>query len=183
MESKRFFRLMLGAKSVHAADCFQGNFIGADFGIDQDLTENLSEEMREFNQKYRPIWLEKNPGKSKVAAGLSCGALWNISKGFRTGDVVLCPDGSGVYRVGEITSDYQYQPGGVLPHRRMVHWFDKTISRSDLSKPLRNSAGSIGTVSDLTKYADELEPLIEGPICRNVSRTLLQVRGWLRGCS
>ena len=162
MESKQFFRLMLGAKSVHAADCFQGNFIGCDFGIDQDLTEDLSEEMREFNQKYRPIWLEKNPGKSKVAAGLSCGALWNISKGFRTGDVVLCPDGTGVYRVGEITSDYQYKPGEVLLHRRMVHWFDKTISRSDLSQPQRNSAGSIGTVSDLTKYADELEPLIEG---------------------
>ncbi len=162
MEPKKYYRLMLGAKSVHASECLLGNFVGADFGIEQDLTSKLPEEWKEFNQKFRPVWLEKHPGKSKVAAGLACGALWNVCKGMRKGDVVLCPDGSGTYRVGEITSDYHYHPGEILPHRRSVHWFDTTIDRSEMSTALKNSAGSIGTVSDITKYTDELEPLIVG---------------------
>ena len=153
---------MLGAKSVHASICLEGNFVGADFGIDQDLSNELPEQWRDFNKKFRPIWMEKHPGKSKISAGLACGALWTVCKGMRKGDVVLCPDGSGTYRVGEITGDYSYHPGEVLPHRRSVHWFDTTIDRSEMSEPLRNSTGSIGTVSEITKYADELEPLIAG---------------------
>ena len=38
---KRYLRIMLGAKSAYAEECFQGNFIGAAFNIDQDLTNNL----------------------------------------------------------------------------------------------------------------------------------------------
>jgi len=32
---------MLGRKSIYAAECFAGNFIGTDFGIHQDLTKKL----------------------------------------------------------------------------------------------------------------------------------------------
>ena len=42
-QSKQYYRLMLGAKSVFAAECFAGNFVGADFGIEQDLTGELPE--------------------------------------------------------------------------------------------------------------------------------------------
>ena len=44
MKSARgYYRVMLGQKSVYAAVCFAGNFIGTDFGIDQDLTKKLPE--------------------------------------------------------------------------------------------------------------------------------------------
>jgi restriction system protein len=43
------------------------------------------------------VFLEQNPDKTKIAAGLACGMLWTISKGIQIGDVVLCPDGKGNY--------------------------------------------------------------------------------------
>lgn len=161
-ESKKYFRIMLGAKSVHASDCLQGNFIGADFSIRQDLTNELPEQWREFNEKFRPIYLEKFPNKKKVTAGLACGNLWTICKGIRQGDIVLCPDGTGTYRVGEINGDYHYHPEEILPHRRSVRWYEDGIDRSEMSQALKNSSGSIGTVCELTKYTEELELLIGG---------------------
>lgn len=156
---KNYFRVMLGRGSIHAAECFAGNFIGTDFGIQQDLSTQLPEDWRVFNHAFIPRWLEQNPGKSKVAAGLACGALWTVSKGIHNGDIVLCPDGLGSYRVGELTGDYQYVPSGILPHRRAVRWFAE-VARADMSDALKNSTGSIGTVSTITKYTSELERLI-----------------------
>jgi restriction system protein len=34
---------------------------------------------------------EATSGKSKVSAGLACGALWTISKGIKIGDIVTVP--------------------------------------------------------------------------------------------
>jgi restriction system protein len=153
---------MLGKKSVHAEECFAGNFIGTDFGISEDLTRKLPEEWRAFNRQFMPVFLAKDPKKSKIAAGLASGFLWTVSKGIKTGDMVLCPDGTGHYRIGEVTGEYLYQPNGVLPHRRPVRWITQSIDRADMSEALRNSTGSIGTVSDISRYRDEIEKLIGG---------------------
>lgn len=160
---KHYNRVMLGKKSIHAARCLAGGFIGADYDIREDLTGQLPEDWRPFNQKFIPLWMKNNPGKSKIAAGLACGMLWTICRGLKVGDVVLCPDGTGVYRVGTITSEYQYRPGEVLFHRREVQWLDVGIERSAMSEGLRNSAGSIGTTCDLTSHAEEIERLIGSP--------------------
>ncbi len=159
---KRYYRIMLGAKSIHADECFKGNFIGADFSINFDLTNNLPDNWRDFNQKYIPEWLATHSGKSKVAAGLSCGALWTIAKGIQKGEIVLCPSGQGNYYIGEVIDNYSYKPNNILPHRRQVKWYPNTIERTAMSEALRNLSGSIGTVSDITKYADEIETLIGG---------------------
>lgn len=153
---------MLGAKSAFIDECLNGNFIGADFDINQDLSNDLYENWRDFNKKFIPIWLDSHPGKSRVAAGLSCGALWTIAKGLKRGDIIISPNGSGTYHAAEILDDYSYHPGQNLPHQRTVKWFDQTFQRSDMSDSLRNSSGSIGTVSEITNYAEELEQLIGG---------------------
>jgi restriction system protein len=158
--SKSYRRVMLGRKSIHAAECFAGNFIGAGFGINEDLAGHLPESWRDFNKAFVPKWMALHPNKSKISAGLSCGALWVVCKGLKVGDVVLCPDGAGVYRVGEIAGDYHYVPGGNLPHRRPVRWLDVSIPRESMSESLRHSAGSIGTVSEVTAYAEEISKLI-----------------------
>jgi restriction system protein len=88
--------------------------------------------------------------------------LWTVSKGIKIGDVVLCPNGSGSYYVGEILDGYSYHPEGILPHRRSVRWYPVNIERGAMSESLRNSSGSIGTVSDVSKYAEEIERLIGG---------------------
>jgi len=35
---RSYYRIMLGRKSIHAEECLKGGFIGADYGIDDDLT-------------------------------------------------------------------------------------------------------------------------------------------------
>jgi len=153
---------MLGAKSAYIDDCLKGNFIGADFDINQDLTGSLFENWRDFNKKFIPVWLNNHPGKSKVSAGLACGALWTVTKGLKRGDIIISPDGLGKYHIAEVLDDYSYHAGQILPHRRTVRWLEKTIERSDMSDSLKNSTGSIGTTSDITTYATELEQLIGG---------------------
>jgi restriction system protein len=159
---KSYYRVMLGPKSVHAEECFTGGFIGTDFGIHQDLSKRLPEEWRAFNKEFIPVYLQTHPDKTKIGAGLACGALWTVSKGIHTADIVLCPDGSGIYRVGEVSGGYYYKPGEILFHRRPVTWLSAAIDRSAMSDALRHSTGSIGTVSDISRHREEIEKLLGG---------------------
>jgi len=160
---KNYYRVILGRKSAHAPACFDGGFIGADFSIKEDLTRNLPDEWRTFNRQFIPVYLAARPDKSKIGAGLACGALWTLAKGIRPGDRVLCPDGSGSYRVGEVQGEYYYAAGQVLPHRRKVRWLETAIPRASMSEALQNSSGSAGTVSDISGYRQEVEALLGDP--------------------
>ncbi len=159
---KKYYRIMAGKRGKFAEECRQGNYIGADFGIDVDLAGKLPENWRNFNKQFIPVYLENNPGKSKVAAGLACGAIHTITKGLQIGDILLSPDGTGSYLVGEISGGYSYHPGEILPHHREVNWYPNTIDRTEMSQALQYSTGSIGTVSNVTKYAEEINNLIGG---------------------
>lgn len=159
---KNHYRVMLGARSVHAEECFAGGFIGAGFGIDQDLSKKLPEEWRAFNKEFIPVYLRTRPDKTKISAGLACGALWTVCKGIHVADIVLCPDGMGAYRVGEVKGEYYYKPGEPLSHRRPVTWLSVTIDRATMSDALRHSTGSIGTVSNISHHREEIERLLGG---------------------
>jgi len=74
------------------------------------------------------------------------------------------PNGSGAYYVGEVISEYQYVPGGILPHRRSINWYPEMIDRNDMSQALKNSTGTSGTVSTITKYAEEIGKLLAGNV-------------------
>ena len=63
---KGYYRIMLGAQSKYADECFKGNFIGADFDIKQDLAKDLPDNWRDFNNKFIPVWQALNLGKSKL---------------------------------------------------------------------------------------------------------------------
>jgi len=112
--------------------------------------------------KFIPVYLATHPDKTKVGAGLACGALWTVCKGIKKGDILLCPDGSGRYHVAEVSGDYTYQPGGALPHRRAVRWLAQTIDRTDMSEALQKSTGATGTVSNITHHQEEIERLLGG---------------------
>ncbi len=160
---KSYYRIMLGRKSIYAEEAYKGNFIGVDFLPNIDLTGKLLDNWREFNQKFIPIYLENRPEKtSKIAAWLACGSLWVLSKGINKWDIVLCPNGAWAYYIWEVTGDYSYVPWQNLAHRRIVNRYPKPIERTDMSQLLQNSTWSIGTVSNITKYAEEIEKLIEG---------------------
>ena len=153
-------RIMLGKGGCFLDECLEGGFIGADFEITEDLSDNLPEDWRAFNKKYIPVWIGKHPGKSNVSAGLSCGNLWTICKGLQKGAIVLTPNGNKEYHVGEVIGDYYYVEGQHLPHRRKVKWLDKKLSKQDFSEALVHSSGSIGTCCDISQYASEIETLI-----------------------
>jgi len=166
---KTYYRIMAGIKSKYAEECHRGGFIGGDWDMDMDLKGRLPEDWRQFNKEFIPIYLEKHPDKTKVGAGLACGMLHTICKGMKIGDVVLCPNSSGAYYVGEVYSDYLYVPEGFLPHRRSVQWYPNLIQRTDMSLGLQHSSGSIGTVSNISKHAEEIEALLKG----NIAPTLI----------
>jgi len=169
---RKYYRVMLGQRSAHAELCFAQGFIGADFGVERDLTGDLSNDWRGFNEKLIPIYLAGRPLKTQIAAGLACGALWTIAKGIEVGDVVLCPDGKGGNRPGEVSGEYRYEPGGVLQHRRPVRWLDGNVAGADMTESLRRSYAYLGTVSDLSPYGAELERLVGGqPVVQAITTT------------
>lgn len=159
---KNYYRIMLGRKSIYAEQCLKDQFIGADFDINQDLSDQLPEDWKVFNKEFIPVYLKANPGKSKISAGLACGALWTIAKGIQAGDVILSPNGAGQFLIGEVKGDYFYKAEEFLPHRRKIEWSDKLLSKDSMSDALRHSAGSIGTVSNISKHAQEIQSLLEG---------------------
>lgn len=159
---KNYYRIMLGQKSVYAKQAYEGSFIGAGWLPDIDLSGKLPDNWREFNKTYIPLYLRENPEKKKVAAGLACGMLYTICRGMLGGDIVLCPDGNGNYYIGEVTGEYVFVKGGTLPHRRAVRWFPGTLRRDEMSESLRNSTGAIGTVSNISKHAQEIESFLSG---------------------
>ena len=168
---KEYYRVMLGRKSIFAKECRNKGFIFGNFDIDQDLTNSLQQDLRDFNKEFIPIYLQNNPEKSKFSAGSSCGFLWTISKKIKKGDIVFSPDGEGNYFVGEVTGDYQYIPNSNKPHRREVKLGSEKIDRADMSQELKYSTGSIGTVCQISKYKKELEKLIKGEDFNSVITT------------
>lgn len=68
-----------------------------------------------------------------------------------------------MYHVGQVTGDYYYVEGSNLPHRRPVTWRNELISRQDMSEELKRSSGSVGTVSNVSKYAGEIASMLAGP--------------------
>ena len=58
---KNYYRVMLGRKSVYAATGFESSVIGANFEINQDLSFDLPDNWRVFNQKFIPIFFGRTP--------------------------------------------------------------------------------------------------------------------------
>lgn len=160
-----FYRIILGQQHSFANECFENNFVGVDYSMNINLENDLPDNWREFNKRFIPTYLEKNPEKTNVAAGLACGAIHTMSKAINIGDYVLCPNGEGTYRVGEITGNYFYREGPVrhfLRHCRPVNWLKKSIKREHMSEVLKRSSGSTLTVTNLTPHSDEINVLLEG---------------------
>lgn len=158
-----YYKVMLGKGSSYAAQGYQDGFIGVDYEIPQNLSGELTDDWREFNKKFVPVYLANHPDKTRIAAGLACGALWTVCREIEVGDVVLSPSGeAGKVMVGDVTGPYSYHPGQVLPHRRSVKWRPEMLRRDEMSLELQNSSGGVGAVINLGKYRAELASLLAG---------------------
>lgn len=168
---KQYKRIMLGSKSMFAEKCYNEGFIGVDYQIREDLTNQFTDNWREFNKKFIPIWQSLHPDKKKVAAGLACGTLWTLGKGINSGDAVLCPDGKGNFYVGEVSGGYFYKLNEILPHRREVIWSKTVVQKSELSSELQRSMSALGTISDITRFSDEIEKILGNNPIRTIIST------------
>lgn len=156
-----YYRVMMGAGSKHIQECLAGNFIGIDYKIPQDLTSDLTEDWREFNQKFIPVFLQNVPGKTKVAAGLAMGAVHTVCKGIQEGDFILSPDGESYYHIGEVVGPYFYQPNTSLPHCRPVKWLT-SLNREDFSPELLGALHAANVVVNLKNYESEITNMLAG---------------------
>lgn len=60
---------MLGRGGIYTEECVAGGYIGADFGICEDLTNNLPDTFKAFNAQYIPIFLATHPVKRRSVQG------------------------------------------------------------------------------------------------------------------
>ena len=157
---KQYNRIMLGEHGKYLQECLDGNYIGTDFLTDVDLSDTDKSDESIWRKIMISKYLEVHPDRSAGTARNAIGFLWTVSFGLQAGDIILASNGEGGYRVGIIIGDYYYQSEGNLSHRRPVKWLDKLIWRKEMSKKLQNSTGSIGTCCNISKYANEIDALI-----------------------
>ena len=55
MTNTKYYRLMLSKGSRHAEQCLAECFIGADYGIERDLSRELPDSWRQFNAMFIPV--------------------------------------------------------------------------------------------------------------------------------
>jgi restriction system protein len=159
----KIFRIILGKKHKFFNECIENDFIGVDYGMNIDLRDNLPDNWREFNKIFIPRFLEIKPNKSRVAAGLACGAIHTISKGIKKNEMFISPNGKGGFKVGSIEGDYFYRKSSephFLRHCRNVKWQDRIILKEEMSMELLRAVSNPLTVINLKSYFDEISHLI-----------------------
>ena len=158
-----YYRVRLGSQGVYADQCIREGFVGVDYGLDQDVGEALKGSQWEFNEQYIPVLQDKFPDKTKLGAGLSCGAIYTLGRGIAEGDIVLCPDATGQkIHLGQVAGPYHYEPAGALCHRRPVRWLDRVVDKSEFSDTLRASVNVPLTVVYLEHHGPEIQRLLDG---------------------
>ena len=100
----KFMRLRTGREHQHFNSIYAGKYISVGFGLDIDLSNSLFDNWRDFNKKYIPEILKREPNKSRVGAGLNCGVIWTLSKGLEKDAIVLCQDEDKNYHPCKIIS-------------------------------------------------------------------------------
>lgn len=154
--------IRLGRQGAFVKDAVDRGYIGVDYGMVDDFTGKFPDEWTAFNKVNIPRFLELNPGRGKVAAGLACGTIWTVGKGMQEGDFVVTPDSSGSFHVGQVTGPYAFYQDESLPHRRPVSWRLGTINRDEMSPELRRSTDRYpATLANITPHLAEIESVLQ----------------------
>lgn len=151
----------LGTGGSNAAELIESGYLGVDFVQDYDIRPFLGQGAEAFRKAMSPVFSELHPGKTKVVARQAMGSLHAAAETMLVGDLILAPTGSPniQYHYGVVTSDYEFHPGQVQPHRRRVDW-KGSFSRALMSPKLASAAGTPQTIKKLApEHAPELSDL------------------------
>jgi restriction system protein len=159
----QYFLIRSGQQGVYLEECLTKGFVGLNYGIHEDLNGEFPENWKDFNSKYIPKWLELNPDRSRIAAGLACAALWTLGRGVKDGDLMISPNAAATtYQIGVVTEGYRYVSSSPLPHQRPVRWLETTVQRESMSEVLKRATGTSLTLTNLSNFEAELQQLIGG---------------------
>lgn len=124
-----------------------------------DLTNTTDRDtvLRLVEQK----WPDNQPGKNAISAGV----VYRFRRELAVGNGVVTYDPSRrIYHVGEIQSDYRYNPGlkTEWPHHRAVKWLAE-VSRDDLSVQAKLDLGPVVTLFRISDAAaNEIAAKVRG---------------------
>lgn len=112
------------------------------------------------------IYKKAYPRDSKVSSSINIGQFWNFLHGIEEGDIVLTPNPlTRTVYIGRIKGIYQYNIKALgdmyYKHRRKVIW-EKEVSRDVFSLDMKHSIGSLLTIFNIDKHADEIEEALSG---------------------
>jgi hypothetical protein len=111
---------MLGAKKHVQEECYKGNFIGAHYGIKEDLSTYLSDDWRQFNKHLFQSGWRATPAKARYQQVSLVANYGREQKEFRK--VTWCHAQMVAGRITSVKSldNYSYHFGEILQHRRTV---------------------------------------------------------------
>jgi restriction system protein len=120
--------------------------------VSWDLFEDLSlsDSVAEIADALRAI----HPDESAATITNWAHQLWRFVHAMQVGDLVVMPRKSTpVVAIGRITGDYAYRPEVPegLQHSRPVEWLATEVERAAVKGDLRDSMGSLLTVSELSR--------------------------------
>lgn len=144
---------MVRANFARFAPAFHsGGYVGIGW-LDEDLTDIASRD------ELRLLYERRYPGAAPMNTAQSVGQIWRFLHDLSVGTYVLTPlsDDSKLL-VGQITGGYYFVPTPLdspYPHRKSVTWFERPITRGELSVPAQNTLRSSLTVFQVSQ-ADEI---------------------------
>lgn len=151
----------LGTAGSNAEELIREGYLGVDYVGDYDIRPHLGQGAEAFRKAVSPVFLVRNPDKTKVTAGRASGNLHAACEVVQEGDLILAPTGGPniQYQYGIVTAGYEYHPGKVQPHRRPVDW-KGSFSRDQMSAKLASTTGRPVTVIRIPpEHAAELAEL------------------------
>lgn len=105
--------------------------------------------------QFKEFFIKKYP-EYEGGIGQSCGQIWRFIHEMEIGDNVVTYDpGPRLYYLGQIASDYRFNPELTYKNSRKVKWNDFPIERDYFSIEAKNSLGSVLTVFLIPEFVVE----------------------------
>lgn len=131
----------------------------------RDLRKYREPSEGQTRERIKSVLSESYHDEEDITKGwinISAGQLYRFAFEIEEGDTVITPiKGTDTILIGEISGNYKYIQNEEYPHVREVKWI-KSIARTDLSVPARNSMGAISTVFSMDEHSEEITNLVEG---------------------
>ncbi len=140
-----------------------GSFIALGWNETGNLSAIVSLDADTAKEQLTSKYIELKKGESRVSIGQTVGQLLRFIH-MTEGDITLVPDGEkSTVLIGKIIGNYYFDEAASglcnYKHKRNVEWISE-IPRNKFSTGLRNSLGSLLTLSSLDEHASEIERLI-----------------------